>query len=51
MLELTEIKKDLQAKEDLVKALHLEAHKLQYVLYIFLIKESGDFLNIISSFF
>uniref|UniRef100_A0A8D3E7V3 Golgin A3 n=1 Tax=Scophthalmus maximus TaxID=52904 RepID=A0A8D3E7V3_SCOMX len=30
MLELTEIKKDLQAKEDLVKALHLEAHKLQY---------------------
>ncbi|KAF0033636.1 hypothetical protein F2P81_013702 [Scophthalmus maximus] len=30
MLELTEIKKDLQAKEDLVKALHIEAHKLQY---------------------
>lgn len=31
MLELSEIKKDLQAKEDLVKALHSEAHKLQYV--------------------
>ncbi|XP_077418186.1 golgin subfamily A member 3 isoform X2 [Vanacampus margaritifer] len=29
MLELSEIKKDLQAKEDLVKALHHEAHKLQ----------------------
>lgn len=31
MLELSEIKKDLQAKEDLVKALQSEAHKLQYV--------------------
>uniref|UniRef100_A0A4W6ETH1 Golgin A3 n=1 Tax=Lates calcarifer TaxID=8187 RepID=A0A4W6ETH1_LATCA len=30
MLELSEIKKDLQAKEDLVKALQSEAHKLQY---------------------
>uniref|UniRef100_A0AAQ5Y416 Golgin A3 n=1 Tax=Amphiprion ocellaris TaxID=80972 RepID=A0AAQ5Y416_AMPOC len=30
MLELSEIKKDLQAKEDLVKALQTEAHKLQY---------------------
>ncbi|XP_061622516.1 golgin subfamily A member 3 isoform X1 [Phyllopteryx taeniolatus] len=30
MLELSEIKKDLQAKEDLVKALQHEAHKLQY---------------------
>ncbi|XP_051922900.1 golgin subfamily A member 3 isoform X5 [Hippocampus zosterae] len=29
MLELSEIKKDLQAKEDLVKALQHEAHKLQ----------------------
>uniref|UniRef100_A0A8C7FXM4 Golgin A3 n=1 Tax=Oncorhynchus kisutch TaxID=8019 RepID=A0A8C7FXM4_ONCKI len=29
MLELCEIKKDLQAKEELVKALHSEAHKLQ----------------------
>ncbi|KAM9393319.1 golgin subfamily A member 3 isoform 3-T4 [Pholidichthys leucotaenia] len=29
MLELSEIKKELQAKEDLVKALHTEAHKLQ----------------------
>uniref|UniRef100_A0A3Q2P2D6 Golgin A3 n=1 Tax=Fundulus heteroclitus TaxID=8078 RepID=A0A3Q2P2D6_FUNHE len=29
MLELSEIKKDLQAKEDLVKALHSEAQKLQ----------------------
>uniref|UniRef100_A0A3Q4G2C7 Golgin A3 n=1 Tax=Neolamprologus brichardi TaxID=32507 RepID=A0A3Q4G2C7_NEOBR len=29
MLELSEIKKDLQAKEDLVKALQKEAHKLQ----------------------
>uniref|UniRef100_A0AAQ5Z5I7 Golgin A3 n=1 Tax=Amphiprion ocellaris TaxID=80972 RepID=A0AAQ5Z5I7_AMPOC len=29
MLELSEIKKDLQAKEDLVKALQTEAHKLQ----------------------
>ncbi|XP_034548095.1 golgin subfamily A member 3 isoform X2 [Notolabrus celidotus] len=29
MLELSEIKKDLQAKEDLVKALQLESHKLQ----------------------
>ncbi|KAL0979224.1 hypothetical protein UPYG_G00182350 [Umbra pygmaea] len=29
MLELCEIKKDLQAKEDLVKALQTEAHKLQ----------------------
>uniref|UniRef100_A0A672IX75 Golgin A3 n=1 Tax=Salarias fasciatus TaxID=181472 RepID=A0A672IX75_SALFA len=29
MLELSEIKKDLQAKEDLVKALQSEAHKLQ----------------------
>ncbi|XP_074526356.1 golgin subfamily A member 3 isoform X2 [Halichoeres trimaculatus] len=29
MLELSEIKKDLQAKEDLVKALHAESHKLQ----------------------
>lgn len=31
MLELSEIKKDLQAKEDLVKVLQSEAHKLQYV--------------------
>lgn len=31
MLELSEIKKDLQAKEDLVKALQSEAQKLQYV--------------------
>lgn len=31
MLELSEIKKDLQAKEDLVKALQSEALKLQYV--------------------
>ncbi|XP_061671962.1 golgin subfamily A member 3 isoform X2 [Syngnathoides biaculeatus] len=30
VLELSEIKKDLQAKEDLVKALQHEAHKLQY---------------------
>uniref|UniRef100_A0A7N8WZX1 Golgin A3 n=1 Tax=Mastacembelus armatus TaxID=205130 RepID=A0A7N8WZX1_9TELE len=30
MLELSEIKKDLQAKEDLVKALQKEANKLQY---------------------
>uniref|UniRef100_A0A672ZLX4 Golgin A3 n=1 Tax=Sphaeramia orbicularis TaxID=375764 RepID=A0A672ZLX4_9TELE len=30
MLELSEIKKDLQAKEDLVKVLQSEAHKLQY---------------------
>ncbi|XP_077377343.1 golgin subfamily A member 3 isoform X2 [Festucalex cinctus] len=29
MLELSEIKKDLQAKEDLVKSLQHEAHKLQ----------------------
>ncbi|XP_068167406.1 golgin subfamily A member 3 isoform X2 [Antennarius striatus] len=29
MLELSEIKKDLQAKEDLVKALQSESHKLQ----------------------
>ncbi|KAM9743451.1 golgin subfamily A member 3 isoform 2-T2 [Menidia menidia] len=29
MLELSEIKKDLQAKEDLVKALQIEAQKLQ----------------------
>ncbi|KAK1892880.1 Golgin subfamily A member 3 [Dissostichus eleginoides] len=29
MLELSEIKKDLQAKEDLVKALQRESHKLQ----------------------
>uniref|UniRef100_A0A3Q3GRV1 Golgin A3 n=1 Tax=Labrus bergylta TaxID=56723 RepID=A0A3Q3GRV1_9LABR len=29
MLELSEIKKDLQAKEDLVKALQNESHKLQ----------------------
>ncbi|XP_033475824.2 golgin subfamily A member 3 isoform X1 [Epinephelus lanceolatus] len=29
MLELSEIKKDLQAKEDLVKALQKESHKLQ----------------------
>ncbi|XP_042081222.1 golgin subfamily A member 3 isoform X3 [Haplochromis burtoni] len=29
MLELSEIKKDLQSKEDLVKALQKEAHKLQ----------------------
>ncbi|XP_047449047.1 golgin subfamily A member 3 isoform X2 [Mugil cephalus] len=29
MLELSEIKKDLQSKEDLVKALQNEAHKLQ----------------------
>ncbi|XP_030273465.1 golgin subfamily A member 3 isoform X2 [Sparus aurata] len=29
MLELSEIKKDLQAKEDLVKVLQSEAHKLQ----------------------
>lgn len=31
MLELSEIKKDLQSKEDLVKALQSEAFKLQYV--------------------
>lgn len=31
MLELSEIKKDLQAKDDLVKVLQNEAHKLQYV--------------------
>ena len=31
MLELSEIKKDLQAKEDLVKAMQSESHKLQYV--------------------
>lgn len=31
MLELSEIKKDLQAKEDLVKVLQGEAQKLQYV--------------------
>uniref|UniRef100_A0A8D0CYS9 Golgin A3 n=1 Tax=Sander lucioperca TaxID=283035 RepID=A0A8D0CYS9_SANLU len=30
MLELSEIKKDLQAKEDLVKAMQTESHKLQY---------------------
>lgn len=30
MLELSEIKKDLQSKEDLVKALQSEALKLQY---------------------
>uniref|UniRef100_A0A8C9YI39 Golgin A3 n=1 Tax=Sander lucioperca TaxID=283035 RepID=A0A8C9YI39_SANLU len=29
MLELSEIKKDLQAKEDLVKAMQTESHKLQ----------------------
>lgn len=31
MLELSEIKKDLQDKEDLVKALQRESVKLQYV--------------------
>lgn len=31
MLELSEIKKDLQAKVDLVIALQSESHKLQYV--------------------
>lgn len=31
MLELSEIKKDLQSKEDLVRALQSEALKLQYV--------------------
>ena len=31
MLELCEIKKDLQAKEELVQALQNEAQKLQYV--------------------
>jgi len=31
MLELCEIKKELQAKEELVQALQSEAHKLQYV--------------------
>ena len=31
MLELCEIKKDLQAKEELVQALQKEAQKLQYV--------------------
>lgn len=31
MLELSEIKKDLQAKDDLVKALQSEACQLQYV--------------------
>lgn len=31
MLELSEIKKDLQAKEDVVKALQSEAYKLQCV--------------------
>ena len=31
MLELSEIKKDLQSKEELVKALQSEAHKLEYV--------------------
>lgn len=31
MLELSEIKKDLQSKEDLIKALRTEAQKLQYV--------------------
>lgn len=31
MLELTEIKKDLQTKEELVKVLQSEAQKLQYV--------------------
>lgn len=29
MLELAEIKKDLQAKEELIKALQTEAHKLR----------------------
>lgn len=33
MLELSEIKKDLQAKEDLVKALQDESQKLQYGLW------------------
>lgn len=32
MMELSEIKKDLQAKEDLVKALQSESLKLQCVL-------------------
>lgn len=32
MLELSEIKKELQAKEDLVQVLQSEAHKLQYVV-------------------
>lgn len=40
MLELSEIKKDLQAKEDLVKALRGEAHKLQYVRFL---QGYGDF--------
>lgn len=31
MLELSEIKKDLQAKEEMVKALQSVSHKLQYV--------------------
>lgn len=32
MLELSEVKKDLQAKEDLINALQSESQKLQYVL-------------------
>lgn len=32
MLELAEIKKDLQAKEELIKALQTEAHKLRSFL-------------------
>lgn len=32
MLELSEVKKDLQAKEDLIHALQSESQKLQYVL-------------------
>lgn len=31
MLELSEIKKDLQTKDDLVRALQIEAQQLQYV--------------------
>lgn len=32
MLELSEVKKDLQAKEDLINVLQSESQKLQYVL-------------------
>lgn len=31
MLELSEVKKDLQAKEDLINVLQSESQKLQYV--------------------
>lgn len=31
MLELSEVKKDLEAKEDLINALQSESQKLQYV--------------------